>query len=288
VALWREQRQAAAGPVSHAVGAGSRCIGKPGSTRTLDAPAPPLYTAVMPARHRNRPTAAARAPSLHPLERVVVVLADTDGPENLGSVARLCGNFGCALRLVRPNCAVDSRDALKMAHPCETSLQTAAQYPTVRAAVADLDLAVATSGKLRQAVAAEPLDVCRARLLMPAPPGRLGLLFGNERTGLGADDAALCPRLVRLPTPGEVDSLNLASAVAVALTLLCEAARGPVQARADEADRERLMAAMLRGARSRGGLDDDRLARLRPRLAELIDKMDVNAADIDVLAWLVG
>ncbi len=242
----------------------------------------------MPPRHRNPPTAAARAPSLAPLARVTVVLVDTDGAENLGSVARLCGNFGCELRLVRPNCQLDGRDALKMAHPCEATLQGVQPLATLPDAIADLDLAVATSGKLRQATAGEPLDVARARLLLPTPPARLGLVFGNERTGLSAQDAALCPRVVRLPTPGPVESLNLASAVAVALTLLCEACRGEVVGRADAALRANLVLALLERARQRDGLNPHRLGRLQPRIAELVDKMDLNAADVDVLIRLLG
>lgn len=242
----------------------------------------------MPPRHRNPPTAAAHAPSLRPLDRVVVVLVDTDGAENLGSVARLCGNFGCALRLVRPKCQLDGRDALKMAHPCESTLQTIQPFTTLGEAIGDVDLAVGTSGKLRRATAAEPLDLQRAQLLMPAAPSRLGLVFGNERTGLSAEDAALCPRVVRLPTPGTVDSLNLASAVAVTLTLLCESSRGVVAARADAGARETLVAAMLERVRVRDGLSEQRLARLRPRVVELVDKMDLNAADVGVLSWLVG
>ena len=47
------------------------------------------------------------------LDRFVVVLVRTEGPLNLGSVARLCGNYGCELRLVDVVAAADSREALR-------------------------------------------------------------------------------------------------------------------------------------------------------------------------------
>lgn len=233
-------------------------------------------------RRRGVVGPGADAPSLRPLDALVVVLVETDGAGNAGSVARLCGNFGAELRLVRPNCALQSREALRMAHPREATLQQAEPFATLDEALHDCDFALGTSGKIRDALAAEPLDVGRAALLFPAPGVRLGLVFGNERVGLGADDAARCDRTLRLPTPGPVESFNLASAVAVTLTLFAEAARGEVEGRAPAADRGLLLAALVglaqrRGARSLG----------TERLEEIVGKMDLSARDITLLLQLL-
>ena len=53
--------------------------------------------------------AAARTDEV--LARVVVVLVRPRSPGNIGSVVRLCANYGCALRLVTPNCDPLARDA---------------------------------------------------------------------------------------------------------------------------------------------------------------------------------
>lgn len=225
---------------------------------------------------------------------LVVVLVRPEGSENVGSVARLCGNFGVELRLVAPGCPIDSRPALKMAHPCEQALLTLSPAPDLAAALQDIDFALGFSGKMRAALARPPLDVARAARLLPAPPARVALVFGNERTGLAHAEADRCGRLLRLPTPGTVESFNLASSVAVALTLFAEAARvrrddaAAEQGRSDAAARSELVdafAAALAAAR----LHDDRAAQLfRPRIEELVGKMDLSPRDHALLAALLG
>ncbi|MCB9738544.1 MAG: RNA methyltransferase [Deltaproteobacteria bacterium] len=233
-------------------------------------------------RRRGVVGPGADAPSLRPLDALVVVLVETDGAGNAGSVARLCGNFGVELRLVRPNCALHSREALRMAHPREATLEQAEPFGTLAEALHDCDFSLGTSGKIRDALAAEPLDIQRAALLFPAPGARLGLVFGNERVGLAAEDAARCDRTLRLPTPGPVESFNLASAVAVTLTLFAEATRGEVAGRAPTGDRAKLLRALVTLAERRGARSLS-----EGRLAEIVGKMDLSARDITLLLQLL-
>lgn len=219
------------------------------------------------------------------LERAVVVLVRPEGPLNVGSVARLCGNFGCALRLVQPLISVHQSDAMKMAHPSQALLETAPVFATLGEALADVSVAMATSSKLAEATAAPWLSVARASLLLPAAGERLALVFGNERTGLSVDEAALCPRVVRLPTPGPTESLS--HAVAVTLTLFAAAdAEAPRAAQASRAALKTLLTEQLDargffkgGVRAREGF--------QPRLQELLDKMDLTERDLELLKDLV-
>lgn len=237
-------------------------------------------------RKRGQRSDAALAPSCVALDRVVVVLVHTDGEQNVGSVARLCGNFGATLRLVAPRAALHVRDALKMAHPCEATLLQAQPYATLDDALVDIDFALATSGKIRGALDTEPLDIERARLLWPADDQRIALVFGNERTGLAATDAERCDRILRLPTPGPVESLNLASAVAVALTLFAEAGRGDVAPRAPKAQRDALTVAIEHSLADAGFYDGSDRQAFAPRLHELVGKMDFNVGDIQLMRQL--
>src|SRR5262245_25158576 len=134
------------------------------------------------------------------LERLVVVLVRAEGPINLGSVARLCGNFGCGLRLVAPLADRSTSDAQKMAHPSQALLASAPVFATLDEALHGVSLAVATSARISEAAAAPWLSVQRARLLLPRPQESVAIVFGNERTGLAVEEAARCPRIVRLPT----------------------------------------------------------------------------------------
>ncbi len=226
------------------------------------------------------------------LERVVVVLVRSEGPLNVGSVARLCGNFGCGLRLVQPLTDVTQRDAVKMAHPAEALLAQATVFPTLDEALADVALAVGTSSKIADALAAPSLSVSRARVLLPAEHERLALVFGNERTGLSVDEAARCARVFRLPTPGPFESLNLSHAVAVSLALFSAAAEGTETEfafRASPASRAALQKSMTVHLEARGFFKGGDRARegFQPRLQELLDKMDLSERDLELLQDLL-
>ena len=113
----------------------------------------------------------------HVVSSLVVILVRPEGPQNVGSVARLCGNFGAALRLVDEHCDTRSSDAMKMAHPCQQALEDAPRFADLPSTLADVAFSLATSGKIAPAVQAPPLGVPRARLLLPTPPERLALVF---------------------------------------------------------------------------------------------------------------
>lgn len=229
------------------------------------------------------------------LERLVVVLVRSEGPLNVGSVARLCGNFGCSLRLVEPLMDRSIPDCIKMAHPSEALLAAAPVFGTLQDALADVSLAVATSSKISEAATAPWLSVARARLLIPQSGEKVALVFGNERTGLATEEAALCPRVVRLPTPGPTESLNLSHSVAVMLTLFSAAAeRAGDDFRASKPSRDALVQLLSRELDARGFFKGGARARasFQPRLQELADKMDLSERDLvllqDVLLVLMG
>lgn len=211
---------------------------------------------------------------------LVVVLVRPEGPQNVGSVARLCGNFGATLRLVRPLCDTTCRDALKMAHPCEQALLDAASFDDIDAALADVSLSLGTSGKIAGAMAAPPWSTRAARLAWPSPGESTALVFGNERTGLSKEEASRCSRLVRLPTPGDVDSFNLASAVAVALTMWHAALeQDDGGRRASAPAREALIEAWSVALDAAGFYAVTSRERFAPRLAELLGKTDFSERD---------
>ena len=222
------------------------------------------------------------------LDRLVVVLVRPEGPLNVGSVARLCGNFGCALRLVDLVADAACREAIMMAHPSEALLAGAARFSTLAEALADVELAVGTSSKIAQARDAPALSVERARLLWPPAGGKIALVFGNERLGLKLDEAARGQRVVRLETPGPEPSMNLSHAVAVVLEIfaLAVAAEVPV-ARAAPGAREALLAEWLLALERAGFFKAQSPAGFAPRLREILDKMDVSDRDVELLRGML-
>lgn len=225
------------------------------------------------------------------LDQLVVVLVRPEGPINVGSVARLCGNFGCVLRLVEPLTIVSSGDAMKMAHPCQELLASAPVFTSLVDALADVTLAVATSSKLRLGVEAPALSMVGARQLLPPAGEKLALVFGNERTGLSTLESSVCPRVMRLPTPGPVESLNLSHAVAVTLTLFAEAYSDDAhrEFRATKATRLALLTKVLDVLEEKAAFKGQPRRRdaLAKRLHEVAHKMDVSEYDVALLDELL-
>lgn len=148
----------------------------------------------------------------------VVVLVETQLPENLGAAARAMANFGLReLRLVAPAVPPDHPQAVAVAASGAPVLAAARVYDDLPAALADLHRVWATAA-LERAFEKPPLH---PRALAPVLRGAAaagqgcGVVFGPERTGLRYEDLALAEGLVRIPTDPGCRALNLAQAVAV-------------------------------------------------------------------------
>jgi TrmH family RNA methyltransferase len=219
-----------------------------------------LVRTVLPAsralRHRHsRPVAAAGAAAADTatelLTRFSVVLCDTQGPQNLGAVARLCQNFGVHdLRVVNPGAfVVDTAtgafaaEASDFAVSARWLLDASARHTSTTAAVGDATLVLATSARARDPSMRllSPREAAAQAVATAAAGGRVALLFGSERTGLSNDDLALAHAVVAIPTAVKHDSdagvgaggkysLNLSHAVGILVYELLQATERHVAA----------------------------------------------------------
>ena len=152
--------------------------------------------------------------------RRVAVLEDVVDHTNIGAALRACAAMGVDAVLVTPSCA----DPLYR-RSIRVSMGTVFQVPWTRlehwphgpsddATPGGVDLLQ----ELGYTVAALALDDDSVSLdeLAANPPERLAMVFGTEGDGLKRRTVAACDLTVRIPMAGGVDSLNVASAVAVA------------------------------------------------------------------------
>ena len=119
---------------------------------------------------------------------------------------------------------------------------------------------------------------------------RMAEIIGPTVAGLPVrmmSPPAVMKRVARLPTPGSVDSFNLASSVAVMLTLLTEAARAAPAPRASAASRLRLRDTFEDALARRGFYKGRGTASFRPRLEEFLGKMDFSDRDVEVFRDMV-
>jgi TrmH family RNA methyltransferase len=163
-----------------------------------------------------------------PFDHLRVVLVSPRNPLNIGAAARAMSNFGFThLRLVNPY-NIAFREAKSAVH-AGAILEQAVEYKTIAEAVADCSLVVGTTAAQRRELH-HPLRRLEygGRLIRKVlPAGRVALLFGSEKFGLGNEDLAYCQWLMRIPTRAEHGSMNLGQSVAVCLYEIIRAPAPP-------------------------------------------------------------
>ena len=145
--------------------------------------------------------------------RRIAVLESLNDFENLGAIFRNAAAFGLDAVLLDPRCAdpLYRRSVrVSMGHVLRVPFAVLpGAWPASLSLLGDFELLALTP-----AAEAVPL-----RSIYPVPP-RWAVLLGAEGPGLSAGALAAADRLVRIPMSGGVDSLNVATAAAVAFAHL--------------------------------------------------------------------
>jgi tRNA G18 (ribose-2'-O)-methylase SpoU len=144
---------------------------------------------------------------------LTVIIEGVNDHENLGALFRNAAAFGTGAVVLDPTCAdplYRRSIRVSMGHVLRTPFTRAVAWP---AAIAELQALGFEVLALTPSAGAE--DV---RDVPPVAPGRrLALLVGAEAPGLSAAALAAADRRVRIAMVPGVDSLNVATAAAVAL-----------------------------------------------------------------------
>ncbi|QLB16127.1 tRNA (cytosine(32)/uridine(32)-2'-O)-methyltransferase TrmJ [Mannheimia varigena] len=151
------------------------------------------------------------------LDQIQIILVETSLPANIGSAARAMKTMGLThLRLVAPKQLIDEQ-AEALSAGAKDVLDNAQIYPTFDEAIADCQLVIGTSARLRhlQNSLIEPRD-CGELVIKRANLGKVAIVFGRERIGLTNEELLKCHYHLNFPTNPDYGSLNLAMAVQLA------------------------------------------------------------------------
>ncbi|MCR9268484.1 MAG: RNA methyltransferase [Hyphomonadaceae bacterium] len=135
--------------------------------------------------------------------------------ENIGSAARVMLNFGLTeMRLVEPRDGWPNPAAGPLSAGALDAGVSVESFETVEAALADLELVLATTARPRGMEkpvvdAAQGVEMIKSRGL------KTGILFGAENHGLPSEIVGLADAILTYPVNPEFASLNLAQAVGV-------------------------------------------------------------------------
>jgi len=148
-------------------------------------------------------------------ERTGFVLVRPHYPENVGAAARAIKTMGfdklalvSAGRLAVP----EHNMAFKMSVRAWDVLDATERYKSVDEAVRG-SLVVATSSHRGLSRVLTARDAASLMVAEAARGRQIRILFGNEKTGLSAEELAQADVLLRVPMAGDQPSINLAQAV---------------------------------------------------------------------------
>jgi tRNA G18 (ribose-2'-O)-methylase SpoU len=165
--------------------------------------------------------AAMHRPPLRPVgdviagARRVVVIEDVVDHTNIGAIFRAAAGLGADAVLVTPRCA----DPLYR-RSVRVSMGTVLQVPWTRLPEWPEAAEILSGAGFHLAALALSDDAVTLDVLAQDPPERLAILLGTEGDGLSRVAVAHADTVVTIPMMHGVDSLNVASASAVALWAL--------------------------------------------------------------------
>lgn len=199
--------------------------------------------------------------------RLVMILVEPARAENIGAAARAMKTMGFSEMRIVDSEAHRQPAARYVAHGSTDIIDNIEEYPTLEAALHDVDFTVATTARTR----AQYHYYATPQQLLPLleEKGRwlptLALVFGREDSGLTNEELALADILTGVPMAADYPSLNLGQAVMV----YCYQLSGLLQIE----------------PRPEVAADAGQLRALRQRIARLLTRLAV-ADDLKLSSWL--
>jgi tRNA/rRNA methyltransferase len=151
---------------------------------------------------------------IHPLLRFVIVRPHY--PENVGAAARAMKTMGFTqLVLVKPGKMAEPSHvmAIKMAVKSLDVLEPAPIVPSIADALQGIDYSYATTARRGVSGVLTARQAARDAVERAGRGQRLAFVFGNEKTGLSAEDLELASARARIPMAADQPSINLGQAV---------------------------------------------------------------------------
>lgn len=143
--------------------------------------------------------------------RLVVICPDTNNPDNIGSIVRLCAAFDVAALLVGPSCPDPYlRRCIRL------SMGTVFKLPIMQHKDL-LSLVKEWQNRLGLLVSGAVLSSQSIPLADSMKGARTALVMGNEYGGLPPEWCSACDQQVMIPMAEGVDSLNVASSASIIL-----------------------------------------------------------------------
>lgn len=159
------------------------------------------------------------------LNRIEIVLVDTQDGANIGSVCRAMKTMGLTHLTLVTKRNYDENRVRTLALHASDLYENAKRTESLEEAIKDSILAVGATrrrGKYRKLSSFSPEQL--ASHISSLPDGKVSIVFGRESDGLTDEEVMSCSAVVSIPTSDAFPSLNLSQAVQIiAYTLFTKA-----------------------------------------------------------------
>lgn len=222
-------------------------------------------------------------------EKFSIILNKPENPENIGLVARSMKNTGFEdLRLVGLS-SFEKKTILTAVHAHEI-LANARFFLDLTAATQDLDVIFAATSKARKNFSVLSLEKAVEKMFGLARETKIGLLFGNERTGLTSKELLRSNFRFKIPQASRQPSYNVASAVLVTLFSIFSAKASdgaavsgrPIPRKEQEACCERILINLAK----KGFIHQTNKKHMEERICDLLGRLVLTAEDRNLLLAL--
>lgn len=188
------------------------------------------------------------------LERIQIVLVDTQDGANIGSTCRAMKTMGITRLVLVGDRTYDENRVRTLALHARDVWENAKRYLTLKEALADSVLSVAATrrrGKFRKQSSLHPSQL--AQTIQATGDGLVSIVFGRESDGLTDDEVATCAQVVTIPTSDKFPSLNLSQAVQIITYTLFDTLK-PYPVQANPVTQQRCETAALKASDALDGI----------------------------------
>ena len=150
------------------------------------------------------------------LDRIEIILCDTQDGANIGSVCRAMKTMGLTHLTLVTDRIYDEERVRTLALHAYDLYENRKEFTDLRDAIADSILSVAATrrvGKGRKTSRVNPEEL--ARHISGMGDGKVSVVFGCESNGLSDEQVRACSMVVTIPTSDRFPSLNLSQAVQI-------------------------------------------------------------------------
>ncbi|MCF0262527.1 MAG: RNA methyltransferase [Sphaerochaetaceae bacterium] len=154
--------------------------------------------------------------NLDNLDRIEIILCDTQDGANIGSVCRAMKTMGLTHLTLVTDRLYDEERVRTLALHAYDLYENRKEFTTLEEAISDSILSVAATrrvGKGRKTSRVSPEEL--ANHINSLGNGKVSVVFGCESNGLSDQQVKACSMVVTIPTSDKFPSLNLSQAVQI-------------------------------------------------------------------------